>query len=126
MTSVGTPASTRSLILGIRVKFDLTATKSLLWLRGGALWGDRMPQSGGYLGKRTTPRRFFYALFTGAYFTYTGILALAPEPLSHHATTRRMASRLQPLAPYPGATKGRFTKGRFRTVEGWLRPLRAA
>src|SRR5829696_206472 len=23
-------------------------------------------------------RRFFYALFTGAYFTYTGILALAP------------------------------------------------
>src|SRR5215212_513664 len=77
MTSVGTPASTRSLISGIRVNFDLTATKSLLWLRGGALWGDRMPQSGGYLGKRTTPRRFFYALFTGAYFTYTGFLALA-------------------------------------------------
>jgi hypothetical protein len=25
-------------------------------------------------------RRFFYALFTGAYFTYTGILALAREP----------------------------------------------
>src|SRR5215207_1713294 len=25
------------------------------------------------------PRRFFYALFTGTYFTYTGILALAPE-----------------------------------------------
>jgi hypothetical protein len=25
-------------------------------------------------------RRFFYALFTDAYFTYTGVLALAPEP----------------------------------------------
>src|SRR5829696_8814712 len=26
-------------------------------------------------------RRFFYALFTGAYFTYLGIVSLAPEPL---------------------------------------------
>ena len=32
-------------------------------------------------------RRFFYALFTGAYFTYLGILALAPElPLPPWAT----------------------------------------
>src|SRR5215213_7923752 len=30
MTSVGTPASTRSLTLGIRVKFDLTATSTSL------------------------------------------------------------------------------------------------
>src|SRR5215204_4935961 len=42
---------------------------------------DRIHQSGGSSAKRIQPRRFFYALFTGAYFTYTGILALAPEPL---------------------------------------------
>src|SRR5215217_3958831 len=35
-------------------------------------------------------RRFFYALFTGAYFTYTGILALAPE----HGPPRRPLERL--------------------------------
>jgi hypothetical protein len=39
---------------------------------------DRIHQSGGPRVKALPP--LFYALFTGAYFTYTGILALAPEP----------------------------------------------
>src|SRR5215212_1279282 len=59
--------------------------RRLLFWCGGALWGDKMPQSGGLLGEKVDARRFFYALFTGAYFTYTGILALGPEEpqLSH-------------------------------------------
>jgi hypothetical protein len=31
-------------------------------------------------GRMEQPRRFFYALFAGAYFTYTSVLTLAPEP----------------------------------------------
>src|SRR5829696_7105120 len=54
---------------------------------------DRIHQSGGSSAKRIQPRRFFYALFTGGYFTYTGILALAPEPLPTMPATRRVATR---------------------------------
>ena len=40
--------------------------------------GDgKIHQRGGFPGKRIVARRFFYALFTGAYFTCTDILALA-------------------------------------------------
>src|SRR5215203_2741354 len=39
---------------------------------------DKIHQSGGLPGKRKRSAAFFYALFTGAYFTYTGSLALAP------------------------------------------------
>src|SRR5215218_4366398 len=54
------------------------------------------PKAAGPSVKRNSPRRFFYALFTGAYFTYTGILALAPElPLS-----------LAPLLPRVAANRG--------------------
>ena len=46
---------------------------------------DRIHQGSGGHPAKDEPRRFFYALFTGAYFTYTGILALVPEPIA--ATT---------------------------------------
>jgi hypothetical protein len=40
---------------------------SYFWC-GGALWGDKMPQSGGLLGEKVDARRFFM-FFSGAYST---------------------------------------------------------
>ena len=40
---------------------------------------DRIHQGSGGHPVKDVPRRFFYALFTSAYSTFTGILALAPQ-----------------------------------------------
>src|SRR5215217_4531726 len=53
----------------------------LLLCSAAVRFDDRIHQGSGGHPVKDEPRRFFYALFTGAYFTYTGILALAPEPL---------------------------------------------
>src|SRR5215211_481079 len=64
-----------------------TGKSGLLWqrrlLKGYAAvrFDDRIHQGSGGHPAKDEPRRFFYALFTGAYFTYTGILALGPEPM---------------------------------------------
>src|SRR5215212_8953941 len=53
--------------------------RRLLFSSAAVRFDDRIHQSGGSSGKGFSPAAFFYALFTGAYFTYSGILALAPE-----------------------------------------------
>jgi hypothetical protein len=61
--------------LGIRVKFDLTATLASSGY-AAVRFDDMIHQSGGPRVKAFTAA-FFYALFSGAYSTYTSILALA-------------------------------------------------
>src|SRR5215208_3615176 len=51
MASTGTPATRRSLILGIRVNLDCRATTTSRKVCGGALWCT-IHQSGGLLGKK--------------------------------------------------------------------------
>ena len=59
ITSVGTPASTRSLTLGIRVKFDLTATStSLRSCDGSALVMVRFTNAAGPRPKGDHPAAF--------------------------------------------------------------------
>src|SRR5215207_4442066 len=70
----------RASTLGIRVNLGFCGTGRLLFLvRRCALMIEftkaAVPR------RKGLARRFFYALFTGAYFTYLGIVALAPEPL---------------------------------------------
>ena len=43
---------------------------------------DRIHQGSGGHPVKDEPRRFFYALFTGAYSTYVGDVALAPDDLA--------------------------------------------
>src|SRR5215217_8654774 len=75
MASVGTPARTRASTLGIRVNLGLCGTAASYF--GAAVrFDDKIHQSGGSRPK-DSPAAFFYALFTGAYFTYIRILALA-------------------------------------------------
>jgi hypothetical protein len=52
---------------------------------------------------RISLRRFFYALFTGAYFTYTGILALAPDPQPPHHE-KEECCRLAAPVPFQPST----------------------
>src|SRR5215207_5171721 len=63
MASVGTPASMRSLILGIRVNLGFCGTAASYFWCGGALWGDRMPQSGGSLGQKEFAPPLFLCSF---------------------------------------------------------------
>src|SRR5215213_5477078 len=68
---------TRASTLGIRVNLGFCGTAaSYILVRRCALMIRFIKAADS--GQRCL-RRFFYALFTGAYFTYTGILALAPE-----------------------------------------------
>src|SRR5919112_4000384 len=67
--------------LGDTGELGLLSHRRLLFLvRRYALMIEFTKAAGSRL--RISLRRFFYALFTGAYFTYTGILALALEHLS--------------------------------------------
>src|SRR5215204_4078461 len=64
------------------------------------------PKAAGPSVKRNSPRRFFYALFTGAYFTYTGILALAPNRRPTMPTTINLSVPYdEPLPCGPQATQ---------------------
>src|SRR5215207_11306404 len=51
----------------------------LLLCSAAVRFDDRIHQGSGGHPVKDEPRRFFYALFTVPYFTYKGILALAPE-----------------------------------------------
>src|SRR5215218_11146883 len=61
-------------------KLGLLSHRRLLFLVRRCALMIEFIKAAGTSAKRNSPRRFFYALFTGAYFTYTGILALALEP----------------------------------------------
>src|SRR5215217_63732 len=61
-------------------KLGLLSHRRLLFLVRRCALMIEFTKAAGSSAKRNSPRRFFYALFTGAYFTYTGILALGPKP----------------------------------------------
>src|SRR5215217_2479764 len=62
--------------LGDTGKSGLLSHRRLLFSSAAVRFDDRIHQSGGFLGNGTAPP-LFYALFTGVYFTYIRILALA-------------------------------------------------
>src|SRR5215217_5158259 len=76
MASVGTPARTRASTLGIRVNLGLCGTAASYFLVRRCALMIRFTKAAGP-GQRTAPPLFSMLFFTGAYFTYSGILALA-------------------------------------------------
>src|SRR5215217_2201624 len=78
----------------------------LLWHRpppissAAVRFDDRIHQSGGVSAKRHVTAAFSMLFFTGAYFTYTGIFALAPRLADwgpnrgsgHHLRSSRLAA----------------------------------
>src|SRR5215212_1813558 len=81
MASVGTPARTRASTFGIRVNLGFCGTATSYFWCGGALWGDRMPQSGGSLGQKEFAPPLFLCSF------YWWVLYLHGHPRASPPTT---------------------------------------
>jgi hypothetical protein len=76
-----------------------------------------MPQSGGSLGQKEFAPPLFYVL-VWAYFTYKGILALAPVPPLPAHRRSAFSSLLTPIRPYPvrGVLEAVYELGVFVSV----------
>src|SRR5215207_1279592 len=75
----GDSGEDEGLDLGDTGEFGLLWHGRLLLCGAAVRFDDRIHQGSGGHPVKDEPRRFFYALFTVPYFTYKGILALAPE-----------------------------------------------